>query len=116
MRVNKIMSNFSISLAIAISLITVLGDYFLKYATTKPGHWQMFFLFLGGSIYALTAVGWFFLLKKMKLSSAGVIYALIIIIFNCLIGIFVFKEKVNMAEAIGIVFAITSVFLLYKFA
>jgi drug/metabolite transporter (DMT)-like permease len=50
------------------------------------------------------------------LSSAGVIYALIIIIFNCLLGVFIFKEKLNPPEIMGIMFAVISVVLLYRFA
>ena len=100
--------------AILLSLFTSLGDYFIKKASQQKFSW-LFLLILGSIIYASTALGWFFILKKMKLSSMAVVYSTSLVLFSVLIGVFCFKEKLNYFEISGIIMAVLSMALLYRF-
>lgn len=101
--------------AIFLSLFTSLGDFFVKKASQQQKVSWIWLLVTGSVIYACTAFGWFFVLKKMKLSSAAVIYSMIIVLLSVTIGIFYFKEKLNFYEMIGVTMAILSMLLLYRF-
>jgi small multidrug resistance pump len=100
--------------AILLSLITAFGDYCIKKSTQQKIYW-LYLLILGSVVYAGTAFGWFAVLKKMKLSSVAVIYSASLILFSVLIGVFIFKEKLNYFEISGIIMALLSIILLYKF-
>lgn len=102
--------------AIGLTLITVLADAFIKKAALKYGFSGFGWLVSAALIYAATAFGWFFVMRKMKLSTAAVLYCLIIIITSVLISAFYFKERLSLPEIIGILMAITSIFLLARFA
>ena len=71
---------------------------------------------LGFILYALTAFGWFYVMKNIKLSTLGVFYAISTIIFLIIVGVFYFKEPLNNYEIAGVVLAILSLILLGKFA
>jgi drug/metabolite transporter (DMT)-like permease len=71
---------------------------------------------LGFMIYALTAFGWFYVMKNIKLATLGVFYAISTIIFLVLVGIFYFRESLNVYEIIGIGLAIVSLVILGRFA
>lgn len=105
-----------ILIVIGLSLFGILGDYFLKLAGNKEVYVDYRFLSLGIFIYAILAVGWFFALKYLKLSTIGVPYSLTIIIALAVMGYFLFNESLNIYELIGIVIGIISILLLYRFA
>ena len=66
--------------AVLLALVGVVGDFFVKLAG-KEESFDLKWLVLGALIYATTAIGWFFVMKHMKLVSLGVIYALSTILF-----------------------------------
>jgi len=102
--------------ALIVSLITAGGDYFIKRAgadASKFVIWQ--FLFLGSLLYLLTGIGWFFVMKHMKLTSVGVIYGVSTVLFLALLGVFVFHDRLNWYEVLGVVMAISSIILLARF-
>lgn len=101
---------------IVLSLITVFADALIKQASLQKyfSGWPM--LFLGALIYGLTALGWFFVMRKMKLSTAGTLYAISVVIFVTLVSVFYFKERISPIEIIGIIMAIISLVILYRFA
>lgn len=109
---NPILIAFAIG--IGLSLITVVGDVLIKHASLQPSF--SFWLILGAIIYGLTAFGWFFVMKKIKLSTLVVLYSVSCILFLTLISVFYFKEKINPLEIVGIGMAITSLILLFRFA
>lgn len=103
--------------ALIVSLITVGGDYFIKRAgadASKFVVWQ--FLFAGILLYILTGIGWFYVMKHVKLTSLGVVYGVSTVLFVSLLGIFVFHERLNWYEFIGVIMAISSIMLLARFA
>ena len=73
-------------------------------------------LILGAVIYGLTAFGWFFVMREIKLSTIGVLYGVSCIVFLTLIGVFYFKEKINLMETFGVFLAIISMVILSRFA
>ena len=102
-------------LIIFLSAIGVVGDYFLKMAShgVKPIDWRLFIL--GVITYGSTSIGWFFVLKHLKLSSLGIIYSLTTILLLIAVGVFCFGEKLTSTEILGVVAAVVSFALLLRF-
>lgn len=98
-------------------VVTVAGDFFMKIAGNNPNKyiiWKWFIL--GFIIYSITAVGWFWVMKYMKLSTIGVFYGISTVLFLVLLSVFYFKESINWYETIGIAAALFSLGLLWRFA
>jgi small multidrug resistance pump len=105
----------SLLIIILLSLIGVAGDFFIKLSGNGQKFIEPKLFLLGMLIYALTAFGWFFVMKNVKLSTLGVIYAISTAIFLTLVGIFYFREKLNHYEIVGIITGLISIILLGKF-
>jgi small multidrug resistance pump len=101
---------------ILLSVITVFADVLIKHASLQNGFSGWFTLLLGAVVYGITALGWFFLMRKVKLSTLGVLYAVSCVVLLTLFSVFYFKEKINVFEIVGIVLAIISLILLSRFA
>jgi drug/metabolite transporter (DMT)-like permease len=106
----------SIIVGIILSAITVFGDYLIKHASLQTSFTGWKFLIAGAIIYGLTAFGWFFVMRKIKLSTLGVLYGISCIILLVFVSIFYFKEKITPLEIVGIVLAITSIIIMARFA
>ena len=102
-------------IGIGLSIITVIGDSLIKNASLQSAFSGWKFLILGAVIYGITALGWFFVMRKIKLSTIGVLYGVSCIILLTLIGVFYFKEKINFFEIFGILLGVASIVILYKF-
>lgn len=105
-----------ILIVILLGAVGVVGDYFIKLAGNGSKFIETRWFVIGFLIYASTAFGWFYVMKHIKLSSLGVIYALTSVLLLVAVGVFVFHEKLNVYEIIGIITAIASVILLSRFA
>lgn len=103
-------------IGIGLSAVTVFADALIKYASLQKAFtgWQM--LVLGAVMYGLTALGWFFVMRKVKLSLLGVLYAVSCVILLTLVSVFYFKEKISSTEIIGITMAVVSLIILSRFA
>ncbi len=101
---------------IILSIIGTIGDSFMKLAGSGQKFIEWRWFVLGSFFYTSTMFGWFYVMKYIKLSSLGIIYALTSALFLAGIGIFYFHEKLNIYEIIGIIVAILSIILLSKFA
>ena len=101
--------------AIFLSAITVIADSFVKKSSLLDSIYNRYLL-VGGLIYALTAIGWFFVMKDIKLSTLGVIYGVSCIILLTLVSVFVFNEKLSIFELIGILLGVMSIIVLYRFS
>lgn len=77
-------------IGIGLSAITALADSFIKQASLQHAFsgWPM--LALGAIIYGLTAFGWFFVMRKIKLSTAGALYGVSLIIILTFVSVFFF--------------------------
>ncbi len=106
----------SILLGIILSLIVVFGDYLIKLASMQNGFSGWYLLMLGAIIYGLTGIGWFFVMRHLKLSTIGVVFGMSCLIALTLVSIFYFNEHINSYEIFGIILAIISIIILARFA
>lgn len=106
----------SLLLAGFMILITVFADSLIKNASLESTFSGWKFLLAGSTLYGLTGLGWFFVMRAMKLSTLGVIYGLGCIILLVLISVFYFKESLNNWEIFGVVLAIISILILARFS
>ena len=101
---------------IALSMVGVAGDFFIKLAGIGKKYIELQWFVLGFCIYASTAFGWFFVMKHLKLSTLGVVYAISTVLFITTVGIFYYKESLSAYEMAGIVLGIISLLLMARFA
>ncbi len=106
----------SLFVAVFLSMVTVYADYLIKKASLATGFTAWPTLLLGMTVYGLTGLGWFFVMRSVKLSTLGVVYGLTCIIVLTLLSVIVFKEKIHSLEMVGIAFALLSLVLLARFA
>ena len=107
---------FSLLLAILMAMIGVAGDFFIKISGNGKKFIDLKWFIVGLVIYAITAFGWFYLMKHVKWSTLGVFYAVSTVLFVTLLSVFYFKESLNSYEIIGIAIAIISLIMLGRFA
>ncbi len=102
---------------VGLSLIGVLGDYFIKVSGNHPTkNIDIGYFIIGFITFSITSIGWFFVMKHIKLSTLGVIYGVTTILALTLIGTLVFKENLNTYEIIGLLMGISSIILLVRFS
>lgn len=106
----------AILVTIAFSIIGIVGDYFLKLASSQDAPLKSRAFYLGFAFYASTAFGWVFVMRHLKLGTIGVLYSLSMIVLLTLVGVVFFQERLNRYEILGIGMAIASMFLLIRFA
>lgn len=94
---------------IAIIALTVVGDYMIKVASQKPSGLTSLLFFGGTLLYALPAIGWFYLMRSHSLAAIGVLYSTATILILVGLGFFVFKEAFGFREALGVSLAIAAV-------
>ncbi|MDO8565876.1 MAG: transporter [Candidatus Moranbacteria bacterium] len=103
-------------IGIGLSIITVFADALIKHASLQSAFSGWKTLVLGAIIYGMTAFGWFFVMRSVKLSTLGVLYGVSCIIVLTLVGVFYFQEKINSLEIFGITLAIISLIILSRSA
>ncbi len=103
-------------LSVFLVLVTVGGDFLIKKASLLTGFTGWKLLLIGCIIYGATGIGWFYVLRKIKLSTMGVWYSIILVLSLTLISVFYFKEKISSIEIVGIILAIVSLVILSRFA
>jgi len=106
----------AVVVTIAFSFVGVLGDYFLKMASGAENSLKTPWFFIGFSLYALTAFGWLFVMKHLKLGTISVLYSISMIVLLTAIGVIFFKESLNCYEIAGLLMALGSLVLLVRFA
>jgi drug/metabolite transporter (DMT)-like permease len=107
---------FALLLTVALSAVCVGCDYFLKRASALPHPFLSRDFWIGLAGYALSAFAWVLLLQRIKLATIGAIYCLTLIILLAAVGTFIFGEKLNSMEFLGLALGCISIFLLVRFA
>lgn len=102
-------------LALVLSAVTVLSDYFVKMASLQQSLWNRWIV-VGILISCPTAFGWAYIMRNMKLSTLGIIYGVSCIVMLAIMSVVVFHEKINAMEIFGIFLGIVSIIIMYKFA
>lgn len=93
----------SILLIVFLSFVGAVGDYFLKLAGNGEKYINVRYFLIGFLIFASTSIGWFFVFKKMKFATAGVVYGISMVLFLAVIGAFFLNERLNFYEVTGVV-------------
>jgi small multidrug resistance pump len=110
------MRSIAILVTIGFSMVGVLGDYFLKLASSQEKPLLSRWFYLGFAVYASTAFGWVFVMRYLKLGTIGVVYSVSMILLLTAIGAIGFRETLNGYEVLGLILAIASLVLLLRFA
>jgi multidrug transporter EmrE-like cation transporter len=110
------MSFTTILVVVGISVVTVAGDYFIKLSGNKSEKFMDIGSFLFGLLfYVLSAFGWFFIMKHVKLSTIGITYGIMTAALLAIVGLVIFKESLNFYEILGLFLGIFSLILLGRF-
>ena len=107
--------HLGILIAIAVSLIGIGADSMLKAASQQPSAVANRWFVAGIVLSILFALGWLVLMRYMKLSTAGALYAVASATLLALIGVVFFDERLTAAEITGVGMAVGSVALLARF-
>ena len=107
---------FAVLVTIAFSVVGVLGDYFLKLASSREQPLRAGWFYLGFALYASTAFGWVYVMRHLKLATISVLYSVSMVLLLTAIGVGVFGESLSRYEVAGIIMAVASLVLLMRFA
>ena len=109
-------TTIAVLVTVTFSVVGVLGDYFLKLASSREQPLRTVSFYIGFALYASTAFGWVFVMKHLKLATISVVYSVSIILLLATVGAVMFRETLNYCELAGIVLAIAALVLLIRFA
>src|SRR5262245_36074150 len=70
----------AVIVTLALCLMSIAGDYFLKTASRQPSPFATKEFVTGFTIYALTSIVWMKLMTQLKLATMGVLYCVGMII------------------------------------
>jgi small multidrug resistance pump len=110
------MRTLAVIVTAGLSLLAVVGDYFLKRASAAEAPFRTATFLIGFVIYASTAFGTVFVFRHLKLATSGVVYAMCLVLMLTVLGMVGFRETLKPAEMLGIVMAIGALVLLTRFA
>ena len=100
---------------VGLCVVGVIGDFFIDLSTKKASGMNVHWFLIGMIVYALSAFGWFYVMKTTKLEDLGALYALTTSILLVFLGIFAFGERLQPKEILGLILAFCSVILLARF-
>ncbi len=106
----------AILITAGLALLAVIGDYFLKRASSADAPFRTSWFLIGFVIYASTAFGTVFVFRHLKLATTGGIYAVCFVVMLTLLGIVGFRETLRASELLGLVMAVGALVLLTRFA
>lgn len=104
----------SLPIFAAVSIVTLLGDYFIKIAALSPEGFHSPRLVIGAVLYGLTAIGTFILMKSHSLTMVAVVFTAMVIVVLAAMGHFLFGEGFGKREALGVTFAALAMATMYK--
>ena len=98
-----------------VELVCLWGDYCLKKASMEQ-NWEGWRLILAGCfLYAVSAIGFFYLMRSFKVFTLGVLHSFAVILLSVILSLVVFNEKINAREILGLILGIISIVLLVRF-
>ena len=97
------------------TVLTVVGDVFLKRANNHEVRFGNRDFVLGMLIYVVTAFIWVIIYRMTKFSLSGVVYSVLGIIMYVAVGVFIYGEKLSGFEYVGMGMAIGSLMILTRF-
>lgn len=96
--------------------IVIYGDYLIKLAADRQLPLHSTLVVTGCVLYALSAVMWFFALRHVTLSQAGVAFSMFTLLALCAIGVMAFGERLYLREYAGIACAVMAMVLMVRVA
>ncbi len=96
-------------LLVAVSLMTLAGDYFIKLASTRTDGLRSLVFVAGALLYGLPAFGWFFLMRSHSLAAVAVLYSASTLLLMAVLGHVAFREPLGLREMMGGALAIMAV-------
>lgn len=105
-----------IAVTIILSLLTIVGDVFLKMASESQSPLKTKWFIFALIAFCSSPFGWIYVFKHLKLATVGALFSVFIVITVAVIGVTFFKESLNRYELFGIAMASASLFLLARFA
>jgi drug/metabolite transporter (DMT)-like permease len=107
--------SLAIGVTLFFSFVGVVGDYFLKLASSHEVPWRTRWFLIGFAVYSSTAFGWVFVMKHLKLATIGVFYSVAMIVLLTLVGTLGFGERLSAVEVAGILMGVGALLLLSRF-
>lgn len=104
----------TILISSAMVILTIIGDYLVKKASMLQYFHGWKLLLLGGILYGVSAIGWFYVYRTTKVFTVGAIHSFGIIILTIVLSAIVFKEKIDRWEVLGIFLGIISLSILLR--
>lgn len=96
------------------TIVVIAGDYFIKLSADRGGALVSGHFLLGGSLYALSAVGWYLTLQNISLSQMGVGFSVLTLLSLCALGVVAFDEQLRPRDYLGIALAIVALLLMHR--
>lgn len=97
-----------------VTALTAIADAFFKIASEREQPLLNLYFALGFVHYAASSFGVVYLMRHIKLTSFGIVYAVVDVILLALIGVLIFRERLTSTEWIGIGLGMISLYLLLQ--
>ena len=98
-----------------MSIVVLIGDYFIKLSGSKEAYLDLRLFVIGFVIESVATLGWFYAMKHMKLATVATYYSVSTVLLLAALGFFVFDERLNAYEVVGISAAVFSLVILARF-
>ena len=102
----------AIAVVLALSVVSALGDYFLKLSTTGKSWIEPRWLILGVLTCLSTIFGWCYAMKHLTLTTIAVYDSVLSVLLLSALGVVVFKERLSVSEILGVAASIVALVLL----
>jgi small multidrug resistance pump len=106
----------ALSATVGLCVVTAAGDYLLKKASDRPAPFASWWFVIGFIVYSSTAFGWVYVMRYLRFTTFGAVYAVASVLLLSLVGVLFLGESLTWQEAVGIALAIGSIALLARFA
>ena len=100
----------------AVSVIGIISDFYFKKSSTYASPFTSKAFLIGLGLYCANAFAWVIAMQHAKLAIIGAVYCVVTILLLAAIGHIFFNETLNTKECVGVLMAIGSVILLFRFA
>ncbi|PTV94518.1 hypothetical protein C8J27_10749 [Rhodobacter aestuarii] len=97
---------------VGIVAFTILGDYALKSAAIKTAPFTTSWFAAGTVLYAVTALGWVFLMQTHNLAQIAVLYSSATILGLTAVGVAFFGETLSLRQIVGLGAALFAVVIM----
>lgn len=102
---------FGVLFSLFTALVVILGDYAIKIAADRAALTSIP-MYIGITLYASSAVLWFFAMRHVSLGQAAVLYSMLTLIALFVMGAWLFGEPVGKRELAGMACALLAMVLM----